>query len=274
MRLLVAVFLLASPLFADTDSVSPPVPIPAKDGFVFPQYPNQPKPVAEDTPPAPPADYVPTVLPTEWYVVTSETKFFVRRSDNEKVTATVEQGPIRLKGRFAGGGGKIETRNFSAGWIATIESTEKASGRVKLIFIPTNVEDDTKITEQLIDLGVAPQPPPKPDDPIVDSQAARVTRSLTGPTAKSDAVILIAASESVLKNLRTYKHGGELLPAWVEFLKINGWVQGSRPEIAIMIREVIPPTPEGGDAAEFTELDYVKITALFTAISNGAKAVR
>jgi len=113
-------------------------------------------------------------------------------------------------------------------------------------------------------IHAGPAPPPTPE-----SLANRVTKALTGPRAREDAVALVAASEKILAGLSEYKDGADLLPAWGVFLSANGWVKGSRPEIAAMIAVEIP----SGDAVAFTDESRSRLRALFTAILDGSKAV-
>jgi hypothetical protein len=216
-------------------------------------------------PVAPAVGSVPVLTPGQFYVVTSDVEFFLLASPAEKVVVTYEQGPLKLRGVFADGSGRIETRTYQAAWLAIVDAAEGVSGRVELVAVPKGVATEVDITRQLIDIGVAPQPPPKPDSSV----AGRVTKALAGGRTQEDAVALVVASEKILEGLATYRDGAELLTQWGALLKANGWVRGSRPEIAAMIGSEIP----AGEAVAFTAADKARIKALFDGVLTGSKAV-
>lgn len=155
MRLLMmAEFLSMAVLFA------PPSEPPKKGGLVFPEVVP-----ADNSPPAPkPLPGAVAKLTGEMlYVVPSDSPFLLFASPMDRVTITREAGPLRIRGRFLDGTGKVETRNYSAKHIAIIEAA--GTGRVELIAVPGGAVDEKEAVRIAIDVeaGQGPQPPPKPD---------------------------------------------------------------------------------------------------------------
>lgn len=87
------------------------------------------------------------------------------------VKVTKEQGPIRIRARFADGSG-VETRSYPGPCVFIIEASGK--GRVEFDAIPLGLKAEADIVTATVDVdsGTAPQPPPpKPVDPKVDPVA-------------------------------------------------------------------------------------------------------
>lgn len=117
---------------------------------------------------------VPVPLPTdsavtklasdEWYVVTSQVPLLVFSFPEGVLTIDRDSGPQRIRGKFAGGTGAIETRVFSAPFVYLI--TANKSGTVELALVPKNAESEADAIRQTLTVsGTGPQPPPKPVDP-------------------------------------------------------------------------------------------------------------
>jgi len=160
--LLSAVAFAAQPI---PKSDGPPTP---KKGFVFPQVDPKTVPPAP-TPPGP--GVVPVLTSDTLYVIPSDEPFLLFDSPRGSVTVTREAGPIRIRGKFLDGTGKIETRNYSAKHLAIVEAAPGGKGRVELIAVPQGIADESGAARMLVDVNQAPQPPPSPDpkpDPTPD----------------------------------------------------------------------------------------------------------
>lgn len=167
LKYLAAILLaMAPPLMAD-DPVPQPIlgVTPASPSIIFPVLPiADPLPVKPVTPADP--DAVPLLAFGKIYVVQSDTDFFLDAYPEGLVDITPPTaGPITVRGIFADGSGKTETRTFKAGFVAFVDVAEGASGRITLVATPIGVTDHSKLVKQLIDIGVAPQPPPIPPGP-------------------------------------------------------------------------------------------------------------
>lgn len=177
---LLSILLLASsPLLA----ADPATVVATKTPFKFP---------ATRTPIAPPAtspgDAL-TLAADSLYVIPSDEPFLLLASSPtlpvSPVTITREAGPLRIRGKFLDGDGKVETRTYSAKHLAIVEPVKDATGRVELIHVPVGATDEKAATRQLVDLGHAPQPPPdkeiapppKPQPPPVPPEPKPVPKA-------------------------------------------------------------------------------------------------
>lgn len=167
LRYLAVLLLVTSPAWADDPApVEPPKPIPAVvPQIVFPLLPTPDKVPVSPAPPADP-DAVPTLAYGRVYIVQSDQDFILLASPQKLVTITRSPGPITVRGLFADGSGKIETRTFQSKFVAFVDVIENAAGRLELLAIPVGVADESAITRQLIDIGAGPRPPPPGPDPI------------------------------------------------------------------------------------------------------------
>lgn len=102
------------------------------------------------------------LTPNEIFVVEADLPCLVLASREGFVAVTQEAGPLRIRGIFADGNGKPETRNYTAKHLWLIEAA--TAGEVELLIVPQNAKsDDVVIRRTLIVSGV---PPPGPVPPI------------------------------------------------------------------------------------------------------------
>lgn len=144
-----------------------PVPVPDKDD-ADPVDPPKPDPV-EPPKPTP----VSVLAADHWYVIRSPNPFFVMDSRQGTVSLSdLEEGPLKLRGKFADGDGRIETRTYHDKFIMTVEAVTK--GQVELHIIPSGATSAKAAVRQILNvMGQAPQPPPDPDvDPEPDVDPA------------------------------------------------------------------------------------------------------
>lgn len=127
----------------------------------FPTPPPTPLP----TPTPAPAGTVLTLVGDSLYVVNWKTDGALRVHPAGLVALTKEVGPITLRGRFADGAGKVETRKFAGPTVYILEAVAGKSGRVEIDYIPFGFKADADIFSTTLDVnaGQAPQPPPIPD---------------------------------------------------------------------------------------------------------------
>lgn len=146
-RLLFAILLCVS--FANADEQKP-IRLPVIDNAEpAPVVPPQPKPV--------------TVLPEDhFFVVESDVQLIVLHSPDGILDVSEDQGPIRLRGKFAGGSGKIESKTFSGKFVYTIEG--KQQKQTELVLIPVGVTSSEQMVRAVLSVNGAKPPPPIPDD--------------------------------------------------------------------------------------------------------------
>jgi hypothetical protein len=131
-----------------------------------------PVPVSPDT--------VPVVSPGTIYIVQSDAAFMLLSSPSKIVSVMYDQGPMKIRGVFADGSGKVETRTYQNKFIAVVDAIDGATGRVELLFVPSGVTEENSIQRMLIDIGAAPQPPPIPEPKPIPTPDPKPHPVLTG----------------------------------------------------------------------------------------------
>ena len=135
--------------------------------------------VTDPAPPSPmPGPAAPTRLTTDrLYVLDSDVPVIVLTSPTGLVTLTEDAGPLKVRGQFADGTGKYETRTFAGKYVYTLEASH--TGRVELIVVPVGAKTAGEVIRRTIDVdagdkpqppqpgpGPAPQPTPGPVVPV------------------------------------------------------------------------------------------------------------
>jgi len=107
-----------------------------------------------------------TLTEEQWYIIQSDTPLIVLSSPLGVVSVVEEAGPVRLRGKFAGGTGAVETRVFEMKHVYSISAIKP--GTVELIVVPVGVDVESSILRRsLVVSGTGPLPPPKPDPDVV-----------------------------------------------------------------------------------------------------------
>ena len=134
---------------------------------------------------------VDTLAADEWYVIPSPTPLKVIASPDGIVDIEEDSGPLRLRGKFAGGTG-LESRTIDSPHVYLI--TARTAGQIELLII----EADGTLTRQSITVGGAgPRPPPiitvGPVRPVEPPSGLQVMLLID----QGDAVSSLAAVNSV-----------------------------------------------------------------------------
>ncbi|MDB5310664.1 MAG: hypothetical protein JWO38_4866 [Gemmataceae bacterium] len=137
------------------DTAPPPVP-----AIRFPDIPVP----APPPPPVPDPSAVPALAADSLYVIDSDVDVMVEAFPAGLVTLTQEPGPLKVRGKFVGGSGKVETRTFKGKTVTTIDAVAGASGRVTIVVIPAGSKSPADWIRKVVDVGSgqAPRPPPGP----------------------------------------------------------------------------------------------------------------
>jgi hypothetical protein len=134
----------------------------AADGPIrVPSGPAVPVPM----PPAPSPGGVVALSGDALFVVDSDAPVIVLASPKGLVTVTEEAGPIRIRGRFADGLGKVESRVYKGKQVVTVEAA--GTGRCEILVVPVGATKETDVIRRLLDVdsGTGPIPPPTPPKP-------------------------------------------------------------------------------------------------------------
>lgn len=98
----------------------------------------------------------------ELFVFDTDVPCVVTTSPPGLLSVTKEDGPVKVKGVFAGGNGKVETRTFKGKFVYTVDVT--GTGRAELLVFPAGVADEGGILRRMIDANNGSKPPPV--DPV------------------------------------------------------------------------------------------------------------
>lgn len=130
------------------------------------KWPSVPPPKQNDNPPPTP---VFTVKADEWFIIERDTPAIVLASPGGFLdiayTVNAEGCKIKYKGKFAGGGGVSETKEFKSKFL--IELKPVKTGRCEMIIIPNGVQTEAAIERKTVDVdaGEGAQPPPGGGEP-------------------------------------------------------------------------------------------------------------
>jgi hypothetical protein len=96
-----------------------------------------------------------------WYVIESPVPLIVLNSPAGHVGVQPEEGPVKVRGKFADGTGKTETRTFSSKHLYFVNAVK--AGQIELLIVPIGVSAEAEVIRQpLTVIGLAPIPPPGP----------------------------------------------------------------------------------------------------------------
>lgn len=145
-----------------------PVAVPKKV-FSFPEFPGVQ--VKDPTPPTPvDPSTPPTLRPGLLYIVSSDEDFTLKSYPPGLITIRRVQSPLNIYGTFWDEDGEDE-RTYIQPYLAIVKAVPGKTGDVYLVYTPKVDRGDDAITDMLIRIGAAPQPPPvipKPDEPKPD----------------------------------------------------------------------------------------------------------
>ena len=96
-----------------------------------------------------------TVLKDDsWFVIEAEVPCLVLASREGYVLITPEKPPIKLRGKFADGQGKVETRSYTAKNIWIVEAI--TTGEVELLIVPEGAKDSSAVIRRTLVVGSSP----------------------------------------------------------------------------------------------------------------------
>jgi len=158
-----------------------------ESGIILPVSPDSPQPQAITTP-----QPVSEITPQQWYVIESAERLRVLASPAGVVDIEETEGPIKLRGQFAGRQ-SVETRSYAGKWLYIVTASQ--AGQCELILIPQAI-DRQVIRQALTISGAGPRPPPGPapqPTPVEPPSGLQVMLLID----QSDAVSALAAVNSV-----------------------------------------------------------------------------
>jgi len=131
-----------------------------------------------------------TLTEEQWYIIQADTPLIVLSSPSGVVSVVAEVGPVRLRGKFAGGTGAVETRVFDMKHVYSISAVRP--GTVELIVVPVGVDSESSILRRsLVVSGTGPLPPPQPVPDVVPQPV---------PVPRTDFKVLFLTNEDMSKD--------------------------------------------------------------------------
>lgn len=96
------------------------------------------------------------------YVIESDAPVILLASPPGLVAVAEEAGPVRVRGKFVDGAGKVESRVFQAKQVFVVEAL--GTGRVELLVVPAGAKSAADVARRTVevDAGHGPTPPPNP----------------------------------------------------------------------------------------------------------------
>lgn len=128
------------------------------------------------------------------FVVDSDVPFLIFASPRNIVSIEKIDGPLKIRGKFAGGNGQSETRSFQGKHLAIVEA--RGTGKVELLIIPASAKTEADSILRILDVNfdTKPQPPPNPrPDPRPD------------PIKAASVWIIVVEEASVPRSIQTAK---------------------------------------------------------------------
>ena len=116
--------------------------------------------LAVPTPMPRPASAVSKLAADEWYIVDSDVPVLVLASPEGVVSISEDAGPVKIRGKFADGAGKVESRTYKGKSVFTVEAVQ--TGRVEILIVPVGGAAKDVIRRTLDVMGARPSPPPEP----------------------------------------------------------------------------------------------------------------
>ena len=113
-----------------------------------------------------------TVRADEWFLIERDTPAIVTGSPAGMIevvaTENKDSCPVKIKGKFAGGGGKTEDRTYKAKYLYEVKPVK--TGRCEVFVIPHGVTREQDVERKTVDVdaGDGAQPPPGGGLPPVD----------------------------------------------------------------------------------------------------------
>lgn len=190
-----------------------------------------------------------------WYVVESQVQLIVLHSPAGHVAVQPEEGPVKVRGRFADGTGKTETRNFTSKYLYFVNAVK--AGSIELLIVPIGVSAESEVIRQpLTVMGLKPNPPPKPEpvpepEPQSDSLMVEIVEDPLERNADTAIVLNALAEWNALKDkghdwrlysIRTGEEAGKAAVKAAEGTPIPAMVIRDKASKKVLRVVPLPPT--------------------------------
>jgi hypothetical protein len=266
---------LCGPLLASLQVVAAALIAQAQDPppAVFPILPPAVVTPAQDTTPQP----VDVIAGDEVLVLATQSRLALVAVPAGLVDIEETQLPpgasVVIRGKFAGGGGRLERRRFDAPFV--YEVTAKAAGSVELIALPLPLTDPAAIQRQRYTLGGTAPAPVVPVVPVTPPGPVSTELRVLLLTDQSDSVQAQAAASAVpvlqWLDANCVQDGGRASWRRWDRTAVADSLEGAPPIFEKLYREVQPKLLDGPQAviargAEVTIVEIVDRDQLLNAL--------
>lgn len=209
--------------------------------------------VPDKMPPPVVVDPVTRLNGDEIYVVDSDTPCIVLVSPAGVVAVSEESGPIRIRGKFVGGTGQVESKTFRGKQVFLIEGGI-LPGKVEVLVIPQGATKATDIIRRTLSVneGKGPRPPPVPDTPADVVKASKVAAVIVYDRLNADPEIAAAVTDGKFRDfLSAGKHTLEVIDSGAPVGKVraalfdpfrkSAGLEEGKPYIVLMDPDSKPP---------------------------------
>ena len=237
-------------------------------------------PVIQSAAPVVAPDAPVRLTPDTLYVIDSDVALLVLCSPDGPLKVAGEEGPLRIRGKFADGTGKVETRTYKGKFIYTVDVAEGKSGRCELLVIPKGVQDEKEVIRRLIDANSGPQPPPDPPPPPPDTDP--LTRSIQAAFDADPAAdkrerlrvfVLCMDDAAAMAADARYATAGQLEGA-VRAVCLQRVGEGQLPGVGKVVGEYLSRTLPTGKDDPLTADARAKAAAGYKAVAAALKGVK
>lgn len=160
---------VATTSMADEAEPQPPKKSDINSKIIFPVVPvlTEDDIPAEDTTPEPKPPrtpkFVSELAEDVWLVIESPDPLVITSSPLGHVTIQPEEGPLKMRGKFADGTGGVETRTYVSKYLYSVNAVKPGTIEI-IVFNPNGVTEEKDILRYTLHvMGVTPIPPPEPE---------------------------------------------------------------------------------------------------------------
>lgn len=231
----------------------------------------------ETPPPQPmPATSVLKLSSEVYYVVEADVPVMILASPDGIVNVGSDTGPLKLRGKFIDGKGKVETRTYKGKYVYYIDQNGTASGNVELFVFAVGEPDAAKVQRVKLVVGeVQPIPPPVPVPvpepvPVLTSFQSKLKTAIKADSAPAASIAkysaLFKTAATTMVQDQTLKTASDLLKDMQVAVKSLGIPSGSLNNVARAVENELNSLITANGTLDQASRD--NIAALFTRVAS------
>lgn len=231
--------------------------------------------VTGEPPPQPmPVSSVLKLTSEVYYVVEADVPVMILASPDGIVNVGSDTGPLKLRGKFIDGKGKVETRTYKSKYVYYIDQNAGANGNVELFVFAIGEPDASKVQRVKLVVGdVQPIPPPVPapvPTPTLTTFQTKLQSAIKADAAPAASVAkysaLFKTAATTMVQDQTLKTGADLLKDMQVAVKSLGIPTGSMNNTARAVEAELNSFIATNGTLDQTSRD--NIASLFTRVAS------